>query len=136
MIILSPMQANLVWPINPAYVYIPEYIIPLSYNHAVDGNLSIDYRFGKDDGPSLHQFGASFLFTFSSGHPYTLGVTNGLNADATTNPNQPIVVDTRNRTAYEALNSSVTPSRLLSLISVLIRQSILWINYPQIFLFR
>ena len=98
-------------PINPAYVYIPEYIIPLSYNHAVDGNLSIDYRFGKDDGPSfLHEFGASLLFTFSSGHPYTLGVTNGLNADATTNPNQPIVVDTRNRTAYEALNSSVTPS--------------------------
>jgi hypothetical protein len=98
-------------PINPQYVYIPAYVEPLSYNHAVDGNLNIDYRFGKDDGPSfLHEFGASLLFTFSSGHPYTLGTIAGLNATATTNPNQPIFVDTRNRNALEALNSSVTPS--------------------------
>lgn len=98
-------------PVNPAYVFIPQYIVPLAYNHAVDGSLNIDYRFGKDDGPDiLHQFGASLLFTFSSGHPYTLGITNGGTATATSNPNQSTVVDTRNRTALEALNSSVTPS--------------------------
>jgi hypothetical protein len=98
-------------PVNPNYVYIPQYIVPLSYNHALTGNINIDYRFGKDDGPSaLHQLGASLLFTFASGHPYTLGITNGQYATATTNPNQPIVIDPRNRTALEALNSSVTPS--------------------------
>jgi hypothetical protein len=99
-------------PINPNYApFIPEYIVPLAFNHAVDGNLNIDYRFGKDDGPKiLHDFGASLLFTFSSGHPYTLGITNGLTAVSTSNPNAPIAVDTRNRTALEAQNSSVTPS--------------------------
>jgi hypothetical protein len=92
-------------------VYIPEYIVPLAFNHAVDGNLNIDYRFGNDDGPGfLHNFGASLLFTFSSGHPYTLGQVAGFNAIATTNPNAPIAVDTRNRNALEATNSSVTPS--------------------------
>jgi len=88
-------------------IYIPQYIVPLSYNHSLTGNLNIDYRFGKDDGPSiLHQFGASLLLTFSSGHPYTLGT---LKTPGTSNPNT-TVIDTRNRYAIEPLNSSVTPS--------------------------
>jgi hypothetical protein len=97
-------------PIN-GNVYTAQYVVPLSYNHSVTGNLNIDYRFGKDDGPDvLHEFGASLLLNFSSGHPYTLGITNGLNATATSSPNSSLTSDTRNRTALEALNSSVTPS--------------------------
>ncbi len=88
-------------------IYIPQYVVPLSYNHALTGNVDIDYRFGKDDGPSiLHQFGASLLLTFSSGHPYTLG---SLTTPGTSNPNT-TTIDTRNRYAIEPLNSSVTPS--------------------------
>jgi hypothetical protein len=95
----SPVANNL---------YIPQYIVPLSFNHAISGNIDIDYHYGKDDGPDiLHQFGASLLLTFASGHPYTLGtpLTPG-----TSNPNASQQVDTRNRYAIEALNSSVTPS--------------------------
>jgi hypothetical protein len=95
-------------PVNPSYVFIPHYIVPLSYNHALSGNLNIDYHFGKNDGPAiLHQFGASILLTFASGHPYTLGTPKTV---GTSNPNASNLYDTRNRTAIEALNSSITPS--------------------------
>ena len=87
-------------------IFTPKYIVPLAYNHSLNGSINIDYRFGKDDGPSiLHEFGASILMTFSSGHPYTLGT---IKSPGTSNPNTP--VDTRNRYAIEPLNSSVTPS--------------------------
>ena len=87
-------------------IFTPKYIVPLAYNHAVNGNLNIDYRFGRDDGPSiLHEFGASVLIRFSSGHPYTLGT---IKSPGTSNPNT--AVDTRNRFAIEAYNASVTPS--------------------------
>ncbi len=86
----------------------PQYIIPLSYNHAVTGNLDIDYRFGPNDGPEiLHQFGVSLLMTFASGHPYTLGTIKSI---GTSNPNAYFIYDVRNRNAIEPLNSSVTPS--------------------------
>ncbi len=87
-------------------IFTPKYIVPLAFNHSVNGNLNIDYRFGKDDGPSiLHSFGASVLIRFSSGHPYTLGTVK---SPGTSNPNT--AVDTRNRYAIEPYNSSVTPS--------------------------
>ncbi|MFO7448128.1 MAG: hypothetical protein R6W90_17345, partial [Ignavibacteriaceae bacterium] len=81
-------------------VFAPKYISPLEFNNAVRGNLSIDYRFGPNDGPSaLHDFGASILMQFSSGHPYTRGTgADDLEGDA------------RNRTPIEALNASRTPS--------------------------
>ena len=89
-------------------IYTPKYIVPLAFNHDVTGNLNIDYRFGKDDGPSfLHEFGASLLLTFSSGHPYTLGT---IKSPGTSDPNAINATDTRNRYAIEPLNSSVTPS--------------------------
>ncbi|MHB8578653.1 MAG: TonB-dependent receptor [Ignavibacteriaceae bacterium] len=96
-------------PVNANYVFIPNFIVPLSFNHAFSGHLNIDYRYGKDDGPDiLHQFGVSLLMTFSTGHPYTLGTAT------TPGTSSPTVVqagvDTRSRTAIEALNSSVTPS--------------------------
>lgn len=96
-------------PVDPSYVFIPNFIVPLSFNHSFSGHLNIDYRYGKDDGPDiLHQFGASLLLTFSTGHPYTLGT-----AQSVGNSSPTVVqsgVDTRSRTAIEALNSSVTPS--------------------------
>ncbi len=89
-------------------LYTPKYIVPLAFNHGISGNLNIDYRFGKDDGPSfLHEFGASILLTFSSGHPYTLGT---IKSPGTSDPNAIAGTDTRNRYAIEPLNSSVTPS--------------------------
>ncbi len=89
-------------------LYIPQYIEPLSFNHAVNGNLNIDYHFAKDDGPDLlHEFGASLLLTFSSGHPYTLGTAK---TPGTSSPDNVTVTDTRNRYAIEPLNSSITPS--------------------------
>ncbi len=51
----------------------PTVISPLTFNQTHRGTFNIDYRFGKDDGgPFLEQFGANFLFTFTSGHPFTL----------------------------------------------------------------
>lgn len=89
-------------------LYTPKYVVPLAFNHAINGNLNIDYRFGKDDGPAiLHEFGASILLTFSSGHPYTLGT---IKTPGTSDPNAIAITDTRNRYAIEPLNSSVTPS--------------------------
>ena len=87
-------------PIDPKYVFTPHFINPLPYNHAFNGNINFDYRFGKDDGPDvLHEFGVSLLLSFSAGHPFTLG-SGGAN----------IETDTRTRTPVEAINSSVTPS--------------------------
>ena len=90
------------------YVFTPQFIEPLGFNHAISGNIDIDYHYGKDDGPAiLHQFGASLLLTFATGHPYTLGTAQ---TPGTSNPNNSQLVDTRNSYAIEALNSSTTPS--------------------------
>lgn len=87
-------------PINPAYVFTPHFINPLPFNHSLSGNINLDYRWGNNDGPDvLHNFGASLLLTFASGHPYTLG-SGGAN----------IETDTRTRSPIEPINSSVTPS--------------------------
>ncbi len=52
---------------------VPTVILPLSYDQTHRGNIMLDYRFGKDDGGSiLQQLGVNLLFTFNSGHPYTL----------------------------------------------------------------
>jgi hypothetical protein len=89
-------------------VFTPNYIVPLAFNHTLNGNLNVDYRFGKNDGPDvLHEFGASLLLTFSSGHPYTLGTAK---SPGNSNPANAVVTDTRNRYALEPLNSSITPS--------------------------
>ena len=92
-------------PLDPNYVYKPNNIQPLQFNHSLNGNLSIDYRFGADDGPDvLHQLGASLLFTFSSGHPYTLGYGSGVAG------NLEGFNAGRFRLASEPLNSSSTPT--------------------------
>lgn len=86
-------------PIDGSTVFKPQYISPLEYNNSFRGNLSIDYRFGIDDGPSfLSQFGISALMTFTSGHPYTTGI-GGADLEG----------DARDRQPTEPLNSSTTP---------------------------
>ncbi|MCL5030707.1 MAG: TonB-dependent receptor [Bacteroidetes bacterium] len=81
-------------------IYEPKVVAPLINNKPISGNLSVDYRWGKDDGPKvLQNFGISTILTFNSGHPFTLG-TGNLNAES----------DARNRTPLEAINSSLTPS--------------------------
>jgi len=87
-------------PLDGVTIFEPSYVSPLEFNNSVRGNISLDYRFGENDGPSwLHQFGISGLITFSSGHPFTQGKGTGdLEADA------------RDRQPVEALNTSTTPS--------------------------
>ncbi|MGD8778229.1 MAG: TonB-dependent receptor [Ignavibacteria bacterium] len=91
-IVGAPIEGN---------IFVPQYVAPLTFNKAVTGNFSVDYRFGPDDGPlPLHDFGVSVLGKFDSGHPYTLGEGQDLQAET----------DARFRRALEPLNSSSTPS--------------------------
>ncbi len=88
----------------------PTIVRPLDYNQKHRGSIVLDYRFGKNDGgPIFQRFGANLLFTFSSGHPYTLvyfppgGQVNAYNAGVD------YMLDTRSRQALEPLNASTTP---------------------------
>jgi hypothetical protein len=86
-------------PLDGVTIFKPQYISPLEFNNSFRGNINLDYRFGKDDGPSvLHEFGLSGLLTFNSGHPYTTG-KGGADLEG----------DARDRIPLEALNSSNTP---------------------------
>jgi hypothetical protein len=68
--------------LNTAYV--PQYISPLSFNNAVRGSINVDYRFEHGDaGPFLQDLGASLLFIFNSGHPYTRITNFSVEYDAT-----------------------------------------------------
>ena len=87
-------------PLDGVTIFRPQYISPLDFNNALRGNLNIDYHFGIEDGPSwLQEAGASLLITFSSGHPFTLGIGG-----------EDLEGDSRDRQPIEALNSSSTPS--------------------------
>jgi outer membrane receptor protein involved in Fe transport len=78
--------------------FTPYYTSPLNYMNALRGNISFDYRFGRDDGgPILSELGVSLLWTFNSGHPYTRSSPNSLEFNA------------RYRTPIESMNSSTTP---------------------------
>ncbi|MGE5400878.1 MAG: TonB-dependent receptor [Ignavibacteriales bacterium] len=87
-------------PLDGVTVFAPKYIAPLEFNNALRANLNLDYRFGDNDGPAvLHQFGASLLLSYNSGHPYTRGV-GGADLEG----------EARDRRPVEPLNSSTTPS--------------------------
>jgi hypothetical protein len=90
-------------PLDPLLTpggFTPQYISPLEFNQAIRSSINLDYRFGKEDGgPVLQELGLTFLATYSSGHPFTLGEGSGsLEGDA------------RFRKPLEPLNSSTTPS--------------------------
>jgi outer membrane receptor protein involved in Fe transport len=79
-------------------VFTPYYISPLNYMNALRGNISLDYRFGRNDGgPILSELGVSLLLTFNSGHPYTRTSANSDEFYA------------RARMPIQSLNSSTTP---------------------------
>jgi outer membrane receptor protein involved in Fe transport len=84
-------------------------ITPLYFNQTHQGSISLDYRFGKDDGgPILERSGINLLFTFNSGHPYTLS-TGGIGQnDAAQGAILPDF-DARNRRPLEPIGSSTTP---------------------------
>ena len=90
-------------PLDGVTVFKPNYIAPLDFNKAITGNVNIDYRFPADNpSPILSELGLSALFTFDSGHPFTLGVGKGDNSGS-------LEGDNRFRSPIESLNGSSTP---------------------------
>ncbi len=88
---------------------VPTVIIPLDYDQTHRGSISLDYRFNKDDGgPVLSQLGVNLLFTFNSGHPYTLAQPTSLGQNSAWTGGV-IAGDTRQRKPAEPMNSSSTP---------------------------
>ncbi len=86
----------------------PTVISPLDFEQAHRGSINFDYRFGENDGgPILSRLGLNLLFTFNSGHPYTLSSGSGGQQGAETGAL--IENDARNALAQEAVNSSTTP---------------------------
>ncbi len=87
---------------QPYYPVIPA---PTEFDRTHTGNINIDYRFDKDDGPKLfgtrilERVGVNLLFTFSSGLRYTLSQVDGAFPFSATNAPQ----------AYEDLNASTGP---------------------------
>lgn len=91
---------------------VPTVLTPLDYNQNHRGSILIDYRFDEGDGgPILENSGVNLLFTFNSGHPYTLAQWTGLGqASAWTGGLTPIGSgDTRGRRPVGPINSSKTP---------------------------
>ena len=81
-------------------VFTPKYIVPLSFNQAHRGSISLDYRFAKNDGgPILQQLGLNVLAQFNSGTNYTrLSFSTPDNA-----------TDPRFRVPIEEVGASTTP---------------------------
>jgi len=87
----------------------PTRLNPLDFAQKHRGTLMVDYRFGKNDGgPVLEQFGVNLLYTFNSGHPYTLVTTSGGQAGPYST-GVDYMADTRSRRALEPINNSTTP---------------------------
>ena len=81
-------------------VFLPHYIVPLDFNQAHHGNISLDYRYGKNDGgPVLQQLGLNVLAQFNSGTSFTRVTYN-----SAANPGDP-----RFRIPVEEMGSSTTP---------------------------
>jgi outer membrane receptor protein involved in Fe transport len=81
-------------------VFTPKYIVPLAFNQAHRGSISLDYRFAKDDGgPVLSQLGLNLLAQFNSGSNLTR-LAFGTPDNAT---------DPRFRSPIEEVGASTTP---------------------------
>jgi outer membrane receptor protein involved in Fe transport len=88
----------------------PKTVNPLNFAQTHVGAVNLDYRFGKGDGGAiLQQFGANFLFSFNSGHPYSNVNIAGLGQVSPYNAGVDYMLDTRVRLAKEPVNASVTP---------------------------
>lgn len=87
----------------------PTQLNPLDYAQKHRGSINLDYRFGKNDGgPVFEQFGINLLYTFNSGHPYTLVTSSGGQAGPY-DTGVDYMNDTRSRRALEPINNSTTP---------------------------
>ncbi|HEY4612171.1 MAG TPA: TonB-dependent receptor [Bacteroidota bacterium] len=86
----------------------PSVISPLDFNQSHRGAVNIDFRFGDNDGgPILEKLGANVLFTFNSGHPFTLS-TGGAGQQGPEN-GALIENDARASIPVEAIGQSTTP---------------------------
>jgi hypothetical protein len=86
---------------------LPTVISPLDFHRPHRGSLNFDYRFGKGDGgPILERTGLNLLFTFTSGHPYTLAKGDFGQQDASLAGE---ITDPRSREPLENVNASLTP---------------------------
>jgi hypothetical protein len=83
----------------------PLMISPLYYHNKHRGAVSLDYRYGPEDG-LLSGLGVNFEYKFNSGHPYTLS-TGGMGQRAA--DEGAILQDARSREPQEPVGSSTTP---------------------------
>jgi hypothetical protein len=78
---------------------IPKFIFPTEFNQTHRGNISLDYRYAKNEGgPILEQLGVNLLASFNSGTNYTR-ITSTQNS----------ITDPRNNTPIEEVGASTTP---------------------------
>ena len=87
----------------------PSMVVPTDFAETHRGSVSVDYRWDKGDGgPILERLGLNLLFTFNSGHPFTLatgsGGQQGPDLGSILNDN-----DARTRFPLEPVNASTTP---------------------------
>ncbi len=86
---------------------VPTILMPLDFHRPHTGTVNFDYRFGDNDGGMiLENFGLNLLFSFASGHPYTLRQGAFGQQDVSVGGE---IRDVRNRNPLEAVNSSLTP---------------------------
>ncbi len=89
---------------------LPTVLMPLDFNYTHSGSIMLDYRFGKNDGgPILQRLGLDLLFTFNSGHPFTLAQNLGLGQSSAWTGGIIPFRDTRGRRPIGPVNSSTTP---------------------------
>jgi outer membrane receptor protein involved in Fe transport len=86
---------------------LPSVISPLDFHRPHRGSINFDYRFGKGDGGRfLERTGLNLLFTFTSGHPFTLAKGDFGQQDASFAGE---ITDPRSRVPLENVNASLTP---------------------------
>jgi len=93
-------------PVIAGQPYTPKNIAPLEFDRPFSSNLSLDYRFGDNDGPTfLHNFGVNFLLKYQTGRPFTRAIGNPASVGVSQNGSG----DARFRTPVEPLGSSQMP---------------------------
>lgn len=85
----------------------PSMIQPLTFQQDHRGSINIDYQTPLNQGPLLSDWGVNLLFTFNSGHRFTLS-TGGIGQQG---PNTGALLsnDARSRVPVEPINASSTP---------------------------
>jgi len=98
----SPSTAfRTIWLSPTETPYLPKYTTPLAFDQTHRGAVNIDYRFSANDGPEfggvhpLENLGLNMLFSFNSGHPFTLVDDNSYD-----NRRQPVEVLNESRTPW------------------------------------